>query len=407
MCPAACAAGAVMNPAVPAVASNAATAPIVAMAGASREPVSVGDSLRRPDVREAAGSARPGAVLGRPFALNGIDGVAALGLDGAGTKVAVLDTGVDRAHPDLGSRLLDESCFCSGRAGGAGCCPNGQPAQFGTGSAQDDNGHGTNVAGIIVGQGGVAPRGGAPGAQLIAIKVADRDNRFCCSTDLIAALDWLLATHPDVDVVNLSLGTDALFAGVCDAETDFTRSLSTAVNALVRRGALVTVSAGNNGRSGAMSAPACLQNALSVGATWSEAGGSLSHLGCSESATAPRQTACFSNRSEKTDVYAAGAFVVSAGLGGGTSTFGGTSQATPMVAACALALRQAAPEASVDARRAAIKHSTRKVTDAVSGRSYPFLDCADAVRVLNPALVAAGGLRGERVLASAIGATPQ
>ncbi len=336
-------------------------------------------------------------------ALNGVSTMVDLGLDGAGMKVAVLDTGVDATHPDLGAQLLDEQCFCSG-SNEEGCCPNGGPTQSGRGAAKDDNGHGTNVAGIIVGRGNIAPRGGTPNAGLIAIKVADRNNRFCCSTDLVSALNWLLEHHPDVDVVNLSLGTDPLFGGDCDLKTPFTRELSVAVNALVAKGATVAVSAGNHGNSGAMSAPACLRNSLSVGATWAAHGGMATHLGCTESATAPRQAACFSNRSTTTDVYAAGAFVVSTGLGGGTSRFGGTSQAAPMVAACAVALKQAAPTTSVEQRMDAIRQSGATVRDDVSGRSYPFLDCMAAVKRLNPELVAArmGGERGpDPLLASA------
>lgn len=318
------------------------------------------------------------ATLNRVAELDG------LGLGGAGMKVAVIDSGVDLMHPDLQSRLLAQQCFCSNTSGTGGCCPNGQATQSGAGAASDDNGHGTNVSGIIVGQGAVAPRGATPDAALVAIKVLDRDNRFCCSSDLVAAMDWLVQHHPDVDAVNLSVGTGALFPGDCDQSTSFTQALSSAVNALVSIGAVVTASAGNEGDSQSMSAPACVRNALSVGATWDFNGGPIDFLGCSESSTAPKQSACFSNRSATTDLYAAGAFVTSTGLNGGRSTYGGTSQAAPMVAACAIALRQAAPVATVGQRMDAMKLSISKVRDPVSGRGYPFLDCLDAVKLLNP-----------------------
>lgn len=202
--------------------------------------------------------------------LNKVSDLKDLGLDGAGLKVAVIDTGVDTDHADLQARLIGEQCFCSG---GGGCCPNGSAVKSGAGAAQDDNGHGTNVAGIIVGEGSVVPRGGVPAARLVAIKVLDRNNRFCCTSDVVAALDWLATAHPDVDVVNLSLGTDALFGGDCDGVAAYTQALSAAVNALVERGAVVTVSSGNAGGLTGMAAPACVRNALSVGATWDFAGG--------------------------------------------------------------------------------------------------------------------------------------
>lgn len=318
--------------------------------------------------------------------LNRVAELEGLGLDGTGMKVAVIDSGVDSAHPDLQSRLVGEQCFCSNSSGTGGCCPNGQATQSGAGAASDDHGHGTNVSGIIVGQGTIAPRGATPGATLVAVKVLDRSNRFCCSSDLVAAMDWLVQHHPDLDAVNLSAGTDALFPGDCDQAAAFTQALSSAVNALTSVGAVVTVSAGNQGDSQAMSAPACVRNALGVGATWDFHGGAIDFLGCSETSTAPKQTACFSNRSATTDLYAAGAFVTSTGLGGGRSSYGGTSQAAPMAAACAVALRQAAPVATVGQRMDAMKLSMTQVRDPVSGRDYPFLDCLDAVKLLNPDL---------------------
>ena len=318
--------------------------------------------------------------------LNHVSGLQAGGLGGAGMKVAVIDTGVDTDHVDLRARLVGQQCFCSSNGGAGGCCPNGLATQSGNGAAEDDNGHGTNVAGIIVGEGNVAPRGAVPEAQLVAVKVIDSDNRFCCTSDVVAAMDWLATNHPDVDAVNMSLGTDDRFAGDCDAATAFTQALAVAVDNLVARGAVVTVSNGNQGDSARSAAPACVAKAVGVGATWDFSGGSTTYLGCTETSTAPMQTACFSNRSATTDLYAAGAFVTSAGNTGGTSIYGGTSMAAPMVAACAVALKQAAPIASVEQRIEVMKLSPSRVTDPVSGRSYPFLDCMDAARLLDPSL---------------------
>jgi len=112
----------------------------------------------------------------------------------------------------------------------------------------------------------------------------------------------------------------------------------------------------------------------------------VTYLGCTESSTAPMQLACFSNRSPTTDLFAAGAFVTSAGYTGGTSTYGGTSMAVPMTAACVVALKQAAPTSTVEQRIDAMKLSPKRIADPVSGRTYPFLDCRDAVRLLNPSL---------------------
>ncbi|MFQ5668344.1 MAG: S8 family serine peptidase, partial [Candidatus Binatia bacterium] len=76
---------------------------------------------------------------------------------GQGVTVAVLDAGVDTAHPDLAGSIVAEHCICTG-----GCCPDGSGEQAGPGSAFTDFVHGIHVTGIIVSKGLVAPAGIAP-----------------------------------------------------------------------------------------------------------------------------------------------------------------------------------------------------------------------------------------------------
>jgi subtilisin family serine protease len=315
--------------------------------------------------------------------LNQVHQLAALGVGGTGMKVGIVDTGIDTDHLDLRARIVGQQCFCTV---GTGCCPNGSSSQSGAGAAEDDHGHGTNVAGIIGGDGTVAPRGALPAVSLVAVKVIDRNNRFNSTSDVIAALDWLATQHPDIDAVNLSLGTDALFAGDCDSSAAWTQALAVAVANLNALGAVVTASSGNQGNLAGMSAPACIRSVVSNAATWDVTGGAITFLGCTESATAPRQPTCFSNRSVSTDLFAAGAFVRAPGFNGGTSNFGGTSQAAPMAAACAVALKQAAPASTVQQRMDAMMLSPTRIQDTATGRSYPFLDCRDALKLLNPAM---------------------
>src|SRR3546814_12899362 len=119
-----------------------------------------------------------------------------------------------------------------------------------------------------------------------------------------------------------------------------------------------------------MGAPACIRKAVGVAATWdSDLGAVDVFLGCSEATTAARQPTCFSNRSPTTDLFAAGAFVTSTGYTGGTSTYGGTSQAAPLAAACAVALSQAAPVATVAPRMHALVLSTDRES-ACSGKRW-------------------------------------
>lgn len=323
--------------------------------------------------------------------LNHVDALQPAGLDGRGMKVAVIDSGVDTDHLDIAPRLVDQQCFCSSTSGSGGCCPNGQATQSGKGAAEDDHRHGSNVAGIIIGQGRVAPRGAAPAASLVAVKVLDRQNRFCCSSDVVAALDWLASQHPDVDVVNLSLGSWDLYSGSCDNTRSYARAMKAIVQRLNEQGTVVVASAGNQGNANAMSVPACLSNVLGIAVTWDSNAGPATMMGCTETSRAPRQPVCFSNRSATTAAYAAGAMVTSAGLNGGTSVFAGTSQAAPMVAACQLALKQASPASTVAQRMDVVGLSHTRVTDSV-GQRYPFLDCTDAVNLLNPAFFSRKGI---------------
>lgn len=109
-----------------------------------------------------------------------------LGITGSDVKVVVMDSGIDRGNSDFAGALVDEACFCSD--GGNGCCPGGGTTQFGSGAAMDDHGHGTWVSGHAMSQGVDGPKGAAPAADLVAVKVLDEDNNFCCASDIIRRL---------------------------------------------------------------------------------------------------------------------------------------------------------------------------------------------------------------------------
>ncbi|MEM7294296.1 MAG: S8 family serine peptidase, partial [Pseudomonadota bacterium] len=147
------------------------------------------------------------------------------GLTGSGVTVAVLDSGIATAHPDLAASIVDQVCF-------ADSCPNGG------GSAEDDNGHGTNVSGIIASAGTIAPLGGAPDVNIVAIKVLDGNAAFSGASVVLAGLDYIINNAPDVDLINMSLGTNELFSGDCDSSRSFTIAFATAINTLRDRGVL-------------------------------------------------------------------------------------------------------------------------------------------------------------------------
>ncbi|WP_329521476.1 S8 family serine peptidase [Spirillospora sp. NBC_01491] len=167
---------------------------------------------------------------------------------GDGVTVAVVDTGVDYGHPDLGGG------FGAGRKVVAG-----YDFVNGDGDPRDDNGHGTHVAGIVAGDGGV--QGVAPKATLTAYKVLDARGGGTESgvlAGLEAAVDPA-SPHP-AGVVNMSLG----------APGDGTEPIGRAASAAVRSGTVVVAAAGNEGPgAGTVATPAAAEGVLAVGASTS------------------------------------------------------------------------------------------------------------------------------------------
>ncbi|MDQ1713262.1 MAG: thermitase [Frankiaceae bacterium] len=146
----------------------------------------------------------------------------AAGRDGAGVTVAVVDTWVDRSHPDLGGRVLP-GADCSG-----GTCTPGPVA------ADKCDAHGTHVAGTIASR----TYGVAPAARILPLRVLKWDGTECqgLSGDVAAAIRYAVA-H-DARVVNVSLGATVPLAGK-DADLD------DAVTEAAQAGVLVVFAAGN------------------------------------------------------------------------------------------------------------------------------------------------------------------
>ncbi len=301
------------------------------------------------------------------------------GITGSGVVVAVLDTGIDSDHPDLQDDIVGQQCFCTNADGVTGCCPGGRTEASGPGGAEDEQGHGTHVAGIITSGGRVAPRGMAPDADIVAIRVLDRTGAAASSTQLMKAFDWILNTQPAVKIVNTSLVFGS-FPGQCDQASAFTAALAQAVNALRSRGTLTVSSTGNAANKAETGAPACLSQAIAVGAVYDGNVGTIS-FGCTDGSTAADKITCFSNSSSALDLLAPGAAISSSGLGGGVAGFAGTSQAAPHVAGALALLLQVKPSATADELEAALKASGRPITDS-NGISAPRIDVKTAVEAI-------------------------
>lgn len=315
------------------------------------------DALRtQPGVRAIVADEPGGGGLSESVPIIGADFVQdTLGFDGTGVTVAVIDTGVQANHPDLAGSVVDERCFCSG-----GCCPNGSSNQSGPGAANDDHGHGTHVSGIVASRGVSASRGVAPGASLIAVKVLDSQNRFCCTSDVLAAMDWVATQHPEVRAVNMSLGTDALFAGDCD-NVSFGLAFATATAALNANGTAVFASSLNDGEPNRMTAPACVSDVISVG-----------------SVSKSDVVAASSNGGATLDLLAPGVSIFSTWIGSSQRFLSGTSMASPHAAGAAALLFQASPALDSDGVLDALASTGVPILDARNGFTQPRVDVAAA-----------------------------
>ena len=238
----------------------------------------------------------------------------AAGYTGAGTTVAVLDTGIDVTHPDLADAVVNAHNF--------------------TDSDTDDDrfGHGTHVASIITGSGAASGgkyQGVAPDAKLLNGKVLN-DTGDGQESWIIAGMEWAAASG--ADVVNMSLGSRV--------PSDGTDPMSQAVNRLTAdTGTLFVIAAGNSG--GQVSSPGAADAALTVGAVDRD-----------------DQLADFSSRGRegggiKPDITAPGVDIVAAkaknGVIGDPAADGyvrmsGTSMATPHVAGAAAILAGEHPD---------------------------------------------------------------
>ncbi|GGT78645.1 S8 family peptidase [Streptomyces lateritius] len=284
----------------------------------------------------------------------GADKTAAAGNTGAGSTVAILDTGVAVRHPFLRDRISAEACFSTNdtAAGVASLCPNGTEHQEGAGAADVETGacattricsHGTHVAGIAAGNGqGVtgAPKAGvAPGADIVAIQVFSRfSSETNCgvgkapcvksySSDQLAGLEKVLQLRQSgVPVVsaNMSLG-GGQYTAACD--TDVRKAV---IDSLRTAGVATVIAAGNDAYSNAVGAPGCISSAITVGST-----------------TKDDQLSSFTNRGPLLDVFAPGSSIVSSIPGNAYASYSGTSMATPHVAGAFAVLKQAYPRASV------------------------------------------------------------
>ncbi|MDG4831535.1 S8 family serine peptidase [Solwaraspora sp. WMMD1047] len=275
------------------------------------------------------------------------------GYDGTGVTVAVLDSGVDTAHPDLVGRIALAENF--------------------TGDAEDGRdryGHGTHVASTIGGSGAASDgrnRGVAPGARLISGKVCVATGD-CAESWILAGMQW--AAEQGATVVNMSLG------GPDSAGDD---PMETAVETLTEQyDTLFVAAAGNDGQDASVGSPASADSALAVGAV--DSTDALAWF----SSRGPR----FHDSAVKPDLTGPGVEITAARSADGWIGepgqpyvgSSGTSMATPHVAGAAALLAQRRPDWSAPQLKAALMGSASPGPDGgVFGHGAGRVDAARAI----------------------------
>ncbi|HVE72830.1 MAG TPA: S8 family serine peptidase [Thermoanaerobaculia bacterium] len=322
------------------------------------------DALRR-DPRVLAVSIDEGGQGGLTESITrvGADVLRIQGVDGRGQTIAVLDTGIDTDHPDFAGRIVAEQCFCD-NLDGTGCCPGGAKQLSGPGSAEDDHGHGTHVSSIGAGGGADAAAGMAPAATIVAVKVMDSVNRFRTFKQIFDGLKWIEDSHPEVDVINMSLGSSAHYTPAQCTGGAVALGLQPVIARLRQRGVLIAACTGNDGDTDSMWLPACMDEVLGVGATPDSADTITS----------------YTNSSASMDIVAPGSLITASRRGGGTTTFTGTSMATPHVAGTILLIRQVSGHGlSADFLTELLRRTGKPMVDARNGLTFPRLDALAAV----------------------------
>lgn len=242
--------------------------------------------------------------------------------DGAGTNVYIIDTGIDADHPDLAGNLGNG--FAVETCKGGGCAT----------AWDDDNGHGTHVAGSAGAiDNDIDVVGVAPGVTLHAVKVLNKRGSGSFS-GIIEGIDWVAGEAQSLGtavVANMSLGGGGSKTGSC-SNGSFTGNdnLHRAICNAAAVGVVFAVAAGNDGADASGSVPAAYDDAvITVSATdSSDDWPSWSNWG-------DNSASWTANNSAPVAIAAPGVSVPSTWNDGGTNTISGTSMASPHVAGAA------------------------------------------------------------------------
>jgi subtilisin len=263
--------------------------------------------------------------------------------DGHGSvdaDVAVIDTGISTHHPDLNV------------VGGKACNGN---------TFDDENGHGSHVAGIIGARdddNGVV--GVAPGVRLWAVRVLNAMGSGTFA-QIICGVDWVTAHADTIDVANMSLGGPGSDPGRGCSTGD---ALHDAICRSVKAGVTYVVAAGNDDADAADLVPAAYNEVITVSAMADFNGRPGGGAAPTCRADVDDTRADFSNYGADVDLTAPGVCILSDYKGTGFATLSGTSMASPYVAGAAALYKSRHPSATPAQVKSALKRAgNRKWND--------------------------------------------
>jgi subtilisin family serine protease len=330
-----------------------------------------------------------------------VDDSWSLGYTGRSQNVAILDSGVDLAHPWLSGRIVRQACFARySDTSSFGYCPNKTWTQIG-GNAAAACGfavgclHGTHVAGIAAGTQGVASEAGIVAIQIFhpSATCLYGEGNPCPRTadnDILAALQhvYSLRSQLSITAVNLSVGGGPRYSGFCDSVSTTYAAIAQVVDNLRASGIATVVAAGNDGDASGLTFPACISDTIPVGnstldssgydAVFSGVRSDGSRYGSNSGSNmwflAPGTTICSAVPALfRPVVDRCNAGVVAA------DTLVGTSMAAPQVTGALAALRQLRPTAPLASRLNALWYSGVFVTDTRNGLSRPRINVMKAL----------------------------
>ncbi len=237
--------------------------------------------------------------------------------------IAVIDTGVDYTHEDLKNRVNVK---------------DGYDFVNDDKNPMDDNGHGTHVAGIIAAEAnngtGIAGMVGDLDVEIVPLKALE-ENGSGIAQDIADAI--IYATQLDVDIINLSLGTQG-----------YSKAIDEAVTKALESGIFVVAASGNDGSLTGFASPVGIDGVIAVGAT-----------------NIKGEIADFSNFGLNIDIGAPGENIVSTLPNNQYAAQDGTSMATPIITSAVAILLAENPNIEIDTMYSLLCDNTTEISDSV------------------------------------------